>query len=159
MRPAAKPGMNSGRETLRAWLALLSAAERIKKDIDARMRARFGLSISRFDVLAALDRAGDTGLTAGGLTEYLRVTEGNTTQVTAPLIKDGLVRRTVSETDGRVAIFALTRRGRRIFDEMAEINRAWVAEAFAPLNPAQIALLHDLLHELNHPPQPEKEAA
>jgi DNA-binding MarR family transcriptional regulator len=155
MKASAKPG----RETLRAWLALLSAAERIKKDIDAKMRARFGLSISRFDVMAALDRAGDAGLTAGGLTAHLKVTEGNTTQVTAPLIKDGLVRRTVSANDGRVAIFHLTKRGQRIFDEMAEINRAWVAEAFAPLNPTQIASLHDLLHALNHPPQPEEEAA
>lgn len=151
--------MKPGRETLRAWLALLSAAERIKKDIDARMRSRFGLSISRFDVMAALDRAGEAGLTAGELTSHLKVTEGNTTQVTAPLIKDGLVRRTVSANDGRVAIFALTKRGRRIFDEMAEINRAWVAEALAPLTLAQISSLHALLNTLNHPPQPGEEAA
>jgi DNA-binding MarR family transcriptional regulator len=151
--------LKPGRETLRAWLALLSAAERIKKDIDAKMRARFGLSISRFDVLAALDRAGDAGLTAGELTSHLKVTEGNTTQVTAPLIKDGLVRRTVSAEDGRVAIFALTKRGQRIFDDMAEINRTWVAEAFAPLGPAQISTLQALLHTLNHPPQSEEEAA
>jgi DNA-binding MarR family transcriptional regulator len=154
-----KPGARPGRETLRAWLALLSAAERIKKVIDARMRARFGLSISRFDVLAALDRAGEAGLTAGELTSHLRVTEGNTTQVTGPLIKDGLVRRTVSAADGRVAIFALTKRGQRIFDDMAEVNRGWVAEAFAPLAPAQVSALQDLLRTLNHPPEPEEEAA
>ena len=94
------------------------------------MRARFGLSISRFDVLAALDRAGDAGLTAGALTSHLKVTEGNTTQVTAPLIKDGLVRRTVSREDGRVAIFQLTRRGQRLFDEMAAINRTLGVRGF-----------------------------
>lgn len=152
--------MKDGRDSLRAWLALLGASNTMKKSIDARMRSQFGLSISRFDVLAALDRAGKGGLTAGALSSHLKVTEGNTTQVTAPLIKDGLVRRTVSANDGRVAIFALTRRGQRLFDDMAEANRGWVAEAFAPLTAAQIATLRNLLHALHpSPAQSEEEAA
>jgi DNA-binding MarR family transcriptional regulator len=152
--------MKDGRDSLRAWLALLLASSAIKKVIDARMRQRFGLSISRFDVLAALDRAGEHGLTAGALTSHLKVTEGNTTQVTAPLIRDGLVRRSVSASDGRVAIFQLTKRGQRTFADVAEINRVWVAEAFSPLTADQISTLRGLLSALNHPPsQSEEEAA
>ncbi len=152
--------MKDGRDALRAWLALLGASNALKKSIDARMRSQFGLSISRFDVLAALDRAGKGGLSAGALSSHLKVTEGNTTQVTAPLIKDGLVRRMTSPNDGRVAIFALTRRGRRLFAAMAEANRGWVAEAFAALTPAQIATLRNLLHALHpSPAQSEEEAA
>jgi len=152
--------VKDGRDSLRAWLALLSASSVIKKEIDARMRQRFGLSISRFDVLSALDRAGEKGLTAGALSSHLRVTEGNTTQVTMPLVKDGLIRRSVSASDGRVAIFQLTKRGQRIFAEMAEINRAWVAEAFSPLTPGQISTLRNLLGALNRPArQSEEEAA
>lgn len=152
--------MKDGRDSLRAWLGLLSASSAIKKAIDARMRQRFGLSISRFDVLSALDRAGEQGLTAGALSSHLKVTDGNTTQVTAPLVKDGLVRRSVSASDGRVAIFQLTKRGQRIFADMAEINRVWVAEAFSPLTPVQISNLRSLLSALNHPAsQSEEEAA
>ena len=76
------------------------------------------------------------------------------------MVKDGLIRRSVSASDGRVAIFQLTRRGQRIFAEMAEINRAWVAEAFSPLTPGQISTLRNLLGALNRPArQSEEEAA
>jgi DNA-binding MarR family transcriptional regulator len=143
--------MTDGRDSLRAWLALLSVSGKIKKSVDARMRQEFGLSISRFDVLSALDRAGDEGLTAGALSTHLRVTDGNTTQITAPLISDGLVRRGASAKDGRIAIFRLTKRGQRVFDEMAKANRLWVMEAFSPLTPAQISNLRGLLNVLNHP--------
>ncbi|HEY0106298.1 MAG TPA: MarR family winged helix-turn-helix transcriptional regulator [Rhizomicrobium sp.] len=152
--------MTDDRDSLRAWLALLSASNTIKKAIDARMRQSFGLSISRFDVLAALDRAGDKGATAGALSAYLKVTDGNTTQVTTPLIVAGLVQRSASPRDGRVAIFRLTRKGRRIFADMADANRRWVAEAFSALAPAQISNLRGLLNALGHPAsQFEEEAA
>jgi DNA-binding MarR family transcriptional regulator len=151
--------MNDGRDSLRAWLALLSAANRIKKSVDARMRQQFSLSLSRFDVLAALDRAGEPGLTAGALSSYLKVTDGNTTQVTAPLIAAGLVRRTVSANDRRMAILQLTRKGQRIFAEMAAANREWIADVFAVLTPAQIAGLRRTLRQLNHPQEQSAEEA
>jgi DNA-binding MarR family transcriptional regulator len=139
------------RDSLRAWLALLSASSAIKKGVDARMRHLFGISISRFDVMAALDRVGEEGLTAGGLSDLLRVTEGNTTQVTAPLIEAGLVRRTPSMTDRRVAIFQLTPKGRRLFAQVAEENRRWIAGVFAGLTPAQVSTLRKLLGALRPP--------
>lgn len=151
--------MNDGRDSLRAWLALLSASSRIKKSVDARMRQQFSLSLSRFDVLAALDRAGDEGLTAGALSSYLKVTEGNTTQVTTPLIAAGLVRRTVSANDRRIAIFQLSRKGRRIFADMAAANRAWIDEVFAVLTPTQVSSLRRILGQLNHPQDQSAEEA
>lgn len=143
-------GVADERDCLRAWLALLSASNRIKKTIDARMRERFGLSLSRFDVLAALDRAGTEGFSAGMLSHHLKVTEGNTTQVTSPLAKAGLISRSSSRQDRRVAIFRLTKKGRRIFAEMAHANRRWVAEELAALGAKDIARLRDLLADLNH---------
>lgn len=143
--------MNDEREPLRAWLDLLSASNAIKKGVDARLKQRFGVSISRFDVLAALYRAGDDGLTAGALSERLKVTEGNTTQVTAPLVESGMIRRSVSAQDGRVAIFQLTKKGRRLFAQMAAENRQWVAATFAALSPAQVTTLRRLLAALDPP--------
>jgi len=140
--------MSDDKQALRAWLDLLSAANGIKKAVDARLRSRFGMSISRFDVLAALAHAGHPGLTAGALTSRLRVTEGNTTQVTAPLIKGGLVRRLACAQDRRVAILSLTKKGERLFAEMARENRQWVSEAFAGLSSSQIATLRDLIGAL-----------
>ncbi|MBA2919627.1 MULTISPECIES: MarR family winged helix-turn-helix transcriptional regulator [Sphingomonas] len=149
--------MSHDRDALRAWLALLGTANAVKKGVDTRLRQRFGLSIARFDVLAALDRAGEDGLTAGGLTSRLKVTEGNTTQVTAPLVEAGLVERRPDPNDRRVAIFRLSPEGRALFAQMAAENRSWIDAAFAGLSTAEIARLRDLLGALQ--PPLHKEAA
>lgn len=137
--------MSDDREGLRAWLALLAASQGLKKAVDAGFRSRFGHSISRFDVLSALDRAGPKGLRAGALTERLMVSDGATTQVTAPLIREGLVKRAADPKDGRVAIFSLTKKGEKVFAEMAAEHRAWIDDAFARLTPQQLKTLRRLL--------------
>ncbi|MEO1242666.1 MAG: MarR family transcriptional regulator [Pseudomonadota bacterium] len=151
---------NGDRNALRAWLDLLTASNAIKKSADTALRNQFGVSISRFDVMAALDRANGEGLRAGDLSQRLMVTEGNTTQVTAPLIRDGLVKRTPSRNDGRVAIFRLTRKGAKLFQKMADEHRHWVAGAFSDLSPGELATLRRLLGKLNLPIEIEgKDAA
>ncbi len=139
------------RDALRAWLELLSASNGIKKFIDTSLRREFGVSISRFDILSALERAGADGLRAGDLSQQLMVTEGNTTQVTAPLIRDGLVKRAPCTEDGRVAIFRLTRKGEKLFREMAAENRLWVADAFSTLSENQLKSFRRLLGMLSLP--------
>ena len=139
------------RNALRAWLDLLTASNAIKKSIDTTLRSQFRVSISRFDVLSALDRAGADGLRAGDLSQRLMVTEGNTTQVTAPLIRDGLVKRTPSREDGRVAIFRLTRKGEKLFQQMAEEHRHWISAAFSRLSQNELTALRRILRKLELP--------
>lgn len=143
--------MTVGQDTLRAWLHMLKAANALKKSIDGKLRDEYGMSLARFDVLAALERAGPTGLRAGALSQRLMVTEGNTTQVTATLIRDGLIRRAVSREDGRVAIFKLTKKGEKLFADMAAANREWVAEAFSGFVRPELAAFRTLLDKLNLP--------
>ncbi len=140
--------MSDDRDAIRAWLVLLGASRSLEKAVDAGLRARFGHSISRFDVLSALERAGAEGLRAGALTERLMVSDGATTQVTAPLIREGLVRRTQDPEDRRAAVFSLTKKGERIFTDMAAEHRAWINDAFAALSPAQLNTLRRLLSRI-----------
>ncbi len=138
--------MSDDREAVRAWLALLGASRGLEKAVDAGLRAKFSHSISRFDVLSALERAGPAGLRAGALTERLMVSDGATTQVTAPLVREGLIRRAADPDDGRVAIFSLTRKGERIFAEMAAEHRQWIDGAFSELSPAQLKTMRRLIN-------------
>jgi DNA-binding MarR family transcriptional regulator len=140
--------MTDDRDALRAWLALLAMSRSLEKAVDAGFRSRFGHSISRFDVLSALERAGADGLRAGALTERLMVSDGATTQVTAPLIREGLIRRTADPNDRRAAVFSLTRKGERLFADMAAEHRGWINEAFAALSPAQMKSLRRLLSRI-----------
>jgi len=159
--------MNGSREALRAWLAMLKSSSAIKKSIDTTMRTQFQISISRFDVLSALDRGGPEGLRAGALSEMLMVTEGNTTQVTALLIRDGLVKRSNSREDGRVAIFKLTKKGERLFERMAAKNKQLIDATFVGLSKTELQQFRKLLGKLNLPnginktkrPIPKKDAA
>jgi len=148
--------MNGEREALRAWLDMLKASNAIKKSIDTEMRRQFGISISRFDVLAALEREGPEGLRAGALSERLMVTEGNTTQVTALLIRDGLVKRTNGRKDKRVAIFKLTKKGERLFAQMAADNKQLVDDTFSGLSKPEIQMFRKILSKLNLPEGPAK---
>ena len=149
----------AGRNALRTWLDLLTASNAIKKSVDTTLRSEFGVSISRFDVLSALDRADSNGMRAGELSQRLMVTEGNTTQVTAPLIRDGLVKRTQGRDDARVFYFRLTRKGEKLFQEMAEEHRHWIADAFSNLSQNDLATLRRILGKLNLPVETNKKDA
>ena len=149
--------MTRTKQSLRAWLDLLKVSNTLKKTIDTEFRQSHGLSLSRFDVLAALARAPREGMRAGALSELLMVTEGNTTQVTAPLIRDGLVKKNTSPDDGRVVNFKLTKKGERIFAEMADENRRLIHDVFAGLSAHELGALRALLAKLDIPGRSAKE--
>jgi len=150
------------KNAVRAWLDLLTASNTIKKEIDASFRREFGHSISRFDVLSALDRAGADGLRASALSEFLLVTDGATTQITAPLVRDGIVARRQCSEDRRSAFFTLTAKGSKLFESMAERHRQWVGERFSAFSPEQIQSLRSLIRNIKLPDRaakPERTAA
>ncbi len=154
--------MRQSRDAIRAWLDLLGASNAIKKSVDTQLRSDFGVSISRFDILSALERAGPDGLRAGVLSQQLMVTEGNTTQVTAPLIRDGLVKRNTGRDDARIAIFTLTKKGERLFSKMATDHNHWIGTVFSDLSKSELAAFRRILRKLNIPgstAQPGKDAA
>ena len=145
---------DKARQSLLAWLDLLRAANVIKKDIDARFKEAFAQSISRFDALAALERADCGALRAGALSRQLVVSEGNVTQLMSRLLRDGLVQRRDDERDGRIVIYALSDRGRRLFK-----HRRWIGDIFAGLSEAELTGLRELLRQLPEPSTTMKETA
>lgn len=141
------------RESLLAWLDLLRASNVIKKDVDARFREEFDQSISRFDALAALERADQRGLRAGALSRQLVVSEGNITQLMSKLLRDGLVQKRDDDRDGRVVIYSLSDEGRRLFNRMAREHRQWIRDIFAEFSGTELAALRELLRHLPREPR------
>lgn len=146
------------REVVRAWLDVLRASNLIKKELNAKLRREFGHSISRFDVLAALYRNVESGLRASELSQFLLVTDGATTQITAPLIGEGLVKREQCPDDGRSVFFSLTPSGQQLFEQMAERHRCWVEEYFLSLSSAELQALRSLIKQLNIPERTKRES-
>lgn len=137
-------------EALRTWLRLLGTSNLIRKTLQARLNAGYGVSLSRFDVLANLYRAPEEGVRLSDLSKQLMVSNGNVTQVMTPLVKEGLVERKPCAQDARAAIARLTKKGTALFERMAADHASWVGEIFANLSSndhKQVANLLDKLDE------------
>jgi DNA-binding MarR family transcriptional regulator len=134
------------RERLRLWLRLLAATNEMERALRRRLRAEFGTTLPRFDVMAALGRAPE-GLSMSELSRRLMVSNGNTTVLVGALEKEGRVRRTVSASDRRSYTVELTEAGREDFDRMAGVHAGWVCELLDGIGDERARELSALLHD------------
>ncbi len=139
-----------GRFALRTWLRLLASANIIEGRIRGQLRRNFETTLPRFDVLAQLDAAENSGrgLTMSELSHRLMVTNGNVTGLVDRLAREGLVTRSVAHNDRRTQVVRLTSAGRRFFNRMVPEHRAWVEQIFAALKHDEHTQLYALLGKL-----------
>lgn len=122
---------------LRLWLRLLTCAKLIENEVRRKLRRDFDFTLSRFDLLAQLDKAAD-GLVLGEVSKRLMVSPGNVTSLVERLIESGHISRFPSEIDGRMQIIRLTDKGRKEFRRMARAHGDWIGEMFRDLAPTEI---------------------
>jgi len=129
---------------IRIWLRLLSCAKLIENVLKSKLRADFGTSLSRFDVLAQLDRF-EHGLTMTELSRRLLVSNGAITGLVDKLVAEKLVLREPHATDKRTVIVQLTANGRVQFRKMALRHEEWVISLLGDLSHvARVELLQNL---------------
>jgi DNA-binding MarR family transcriptional regulator len=141
----------SNHAAVKTWLRLLSCTTQIETEIRRRLRTHFDMTLPRFDYLAQLHRFREEqpdGLRMNALSRYLMVTGGNVTSLTDELEKSGYVTRQVDPEDRRSFRIALTLRGRRAFERVAEEHERWVVELLEGLNVDEGEQLHALLGHL-----------
>ncbi len=131
-------------DSLRLWLRLFTCATLVERRIDAMLKAAFGSSLPRFDLLAQLERAA-AGLRMGELSERILATNGNVTWLVAALEREGLVSRRPAKGDRRAVVVRLTAAGRRHFAAMARAHEALIVELLAGLSRAERRTMHTLL--------------
>jgi DNA-binding MarR family transcriptional regulator len=136
------------------WAHLHACTLRISDDVQRRLRARFGVSAARFDLMAQLHRR-PAGMHMKSLARRLMVTGSNVTGLADELEREGFVSRQTSPADRRVRIVRLTAQGRRAFEQMAREYRQWMLELFCGLDADALDQLHDRLvalrAQLGHP--------
>ncbi|MEL7028867.1 MAG: MarR family transcriptional regulator, partial [Pseudomonadota bacterium] len=108
-------------QSLRLWIEIVRFANRLQRDIDARLRQTHGQSLARFDVLSQLERA-QRPLTVGELSAQLLTSTGNITGLLDRMERDGLLTRALSTTDRRSFLVEATPDGLDLFREMARDN-------------------------------------
>jgi DNA-binding MarR family transcriptional regulator len=126
--PAPAPRQQSdSKARLRLWIRLLRASRLIESVARERLKAQFGATLPRFDVMAALYRKPD-GMLMSEISRFLMVSNGNVTGIVDRLVGDGLVARSQRNGDRRTSFITLTRKGRATFSEMAAAHESWVDE-------------------------------
>jgi DNA-binding MarR family transcriptional regulator len=121
---------------LRLWLRLLTCTRLIETEVRRRLRHDFDFTLSRFDLLAQLDKAKD-GMVLGEVSKRLMVSPGNVTSLVERLVGSGHISRTASPLDGRVQFIRLTDKGRREFRRMAQEHGEWIAGLFRDVSKSE----------------------
>ena len=134
-------------QALKLWLRLLACTNLVEAAIRSRLRAQFGITLARFDLMAQLERA-PAGLKMNELSRRLMVSGGNVTGLTDQLEKEGLVMRSDAPADRRAYTVRLTSAGRALFARMAAAHERWVIELFSGLSSADKAHAQRLLAKL-----------
>ena len=124
-------GALGDRSSVRVWLRLLSCTMAIEKEVQRRFAER-GMTLPRFDVLAALDRHSEMNM--GALSKALLVSNGNITQLVQKLVRDGLVELNKPPEDRRSSIVRLTAEGRQQFVKLAKAHSDWIDQIVGDLN-------------------------
>jgi DNA-binding MarR family transcriptional regulator len=147
-------------QSLKLWLRMLSCTVKIENEIRSRLRASFGITLPRFDLMAQLERY-PQGLRMGELSKRMMVTGGNITGITDQLEQEKLVVRVPDPSDRRAYSVKLTAAGRRAFERMASVHEGWVAELLDGLSGPEkntlIALLSKVKRHINGPNHPVTE--
>ncbi|MCS6627105.1 MarR family transcriptional regulator [Roseibacterium beibuensis] len=139
-------GAPDGKRSLRLWLRLLTCTTTVEQTIAQRLRDEFGSTLPRFDMLSALDRAGEAGLTMGEVSRMLMVSNGNVTGLARRLKTDGLIEH-LPGADRRVQRVRLTTLGRARFAAMARAHEHWIETLLADLTTAEADDLTRLLEQ------------
>ena len=137
-------GASTDHQDLRLWLRMMAIHKLINNEVRRRLRASFGMSLSRFDLLAQLDGT-NTGIRMGEISSRLMVTTGNITGLTDELEADGLVERLVDPTSRRSCLVRMTPKGRKAFRAAAMANEGWIEEFFFEMSPKDKKLLFEVL--------------
>jgi DNA-binding MarR family transcriptional regulator len=131
-------------DELRLWLRLLTCTNLIETEVRSRLRARFDVTLPRFDLMAQLDKAPD-GMTLSDVSKRMMVSNGNVTGLVERLVESGHLDRRTSDQDRRVQVIRLTKLGRAEFRKMAAEHETWIADLFVDLGDKDMRELMRLL--------------
>ena len=140
-RPKSEP---VAKQKLRLWLRLLRASRAIEVELRERLRVAFGVTLPKFDVMAALDRK-RVGMTMTELSRFLMVSNGNVTGIVDRLVSEGMVVRLAHVGVRRATFVRLTPKGAQQFQVMAKAHEAWVNEILAGISSSDTEALIALL--------------
>jgi len=140
---------------LGAWQALLHSHHKLIRTLDAELIAEHAITLGQYDVLLRLARAPDRRLPMAQLAQRVLISPSGLTRVVDGLVREGLVQRNRSETDGRVVLTGLTEKGWQIIKRAAQTHLRGIREHYtSQLTATQLRQVTTALERISGPHQP-----
>ena len=136
------------KNALRAWLQLTKCAKRIEGRINSYFVRDHSSSLSRFDVLANLERMPNDTASTTQLAKMLLASKGNITRLLDRMEDDGLIERRPNQVDRRVSDIHLADKGSELFSSMAADHEQWTDDIFRVLTNDEVKTLIQLIGKL-----------
>ena len=114
----------------RAWRAFLYTYATVVPTLDRELVGALGLSLTQFEVLNRLRRAGTHGLRMSDLASRLVLSPSGVTRAVDQLERKGLVQRSVFEGDRRGSVATLTEEGRALLRRATTVHVQGLREHF-----------------------------
>ncbi|MDP9794875.1 DNA-binding MarR family transcriptional regulator [Catenuloplanes nepalensis] len=131
-----------------AWGGFLNTHTRLWRTLESRL-APTGVTMAEYDVLAALEAAGDEGVRMSDLAARRLMSTGGFTRMADRLEKQGLIVRQRSAMDGRGLNAVITPAGRERLGRARRSHLEDVRALFlARLEPAELEQLHAIWKRL-----------
>jgi len=122
------------------------ASNEVSRLIAESYEDRFGLKIPEWRVLAVL--AEFDAHTQAEIVAKTAMDKVTVSRAVAGLVSRDLVRRSINEADGRSQIVALTKAGKRLFDDISPLARDYEARLLDGFSPREIDSLKTLLQRI-----------
>lgn len=106
----------------RAWRAFLYTYATVVPTLDRELVGALGLSLTQFEVLNRLRRAGTHGLRMSDLAARLVLSPSGVTRAVDQLERKGLVQRSVYQGDRRGSLATLTKEGRALLRRATTVH-------------------------------------
>jgi DNA-binding MarR family transcriptional regulator len=134
-----------GQRGLVAWRSFLRAHASLMRALATEMATETGLTLGEFEVLLQVGFNGGS-LRMTDLAERAFASRSAMTRRVDHLVEEGLVERTVSESDGRATIIALTNPGLERLCGTVPVHMRGIAKMFVdPLDDQELDLLERVM--------------
>lgn len=131
--PTSAPAAIDAEAANRLRLVLVRLARRLRQQADT------GATPSQLSALSTLDRRGPLPL--GELAAAEGIGPSTLTRIVAALERDALVERTPHALDRRVAVVAVSTKGRGLLDSLRSRGNAYLTRRVEALKPTEVASL------------------
>ena len=103
------------------WVAMNLAQRSVYRAMDAALKARGLPPLRWYDVLWAIERAGDGGVRPFEMERSLLFEQSNLSRLLHRMTGEGLVEESVFQDDRRGKLLRITRKGRQVRKEMWQV--------------------------------------